>query len=192
MTRTSIRRWQARWNNSRRRKQICTTSSLRTARTRLKRRALDWWWRNSTARLTGRLVPCFPCAKAVLIWFRWKAAADQIKQIAENAAHATNDQESIRAQDAAYTKAQTSLAALTKERDELRQQLINKDFAAATLPDAITARIVELADPPVQPSSPDKKIATAAFVSGGIVAGLGLALLALLNTKPRGAEKKAA
>jgi uncharacterized protein involved in exopolysaccharide biosynthesis len=122
-----------------------------------------------------------------------KAAAEQIKQISVNAAHATNDPARISAQDEAYAKAKTNLDILTRERDDLNRKIAEKQgFVAAALPDAITAKIVELAEPPAEPFSPDKKIATGAFIAGGAIAGLGLLLLALLNTKPRGAEKKTA
>jgi LPS O-antigen subunit length determinant protein (WzzB/FepE family) len=121
-----------------------------------------------------------------------KAALDRIKSMSESANHATNYRGRIAAQDATYAKAKADLNKLIQDRDALELEISGNGSMTAVMPDVITARIVELADPPVKPESPDQRIALGAFITGGVVTGAGLFLLVLLNIKPRGAEKKAA
>ena len=102
----------------------------------------------------------------------------------------TNELARFREQDAAYAKARDNLRTQVEERDMLQAEMINSGSMSAVMPDAIAARIVELADPPIKPVSPDDRVLKGALAGGGILAGAGLALLVLLGMKPRGVEEK--
>lgn len=121
-----------------------------------------------------------------------KTALDRMKNMSEKAAHATNDTARFAEQDTAYAKAKQDLQKSIKERDELEREIIGNGSMSAVMPDVITAQIMELADAPTKPVSPDARVARTLFIAGGVVAGTGLFLLVLLQMKPRGAEKKTA
>jgi hypothetical protein len=120
-----------------------------------------------------------------------KLAMERIDNLLENAKHVTNNLQHFEAQDAAYAKAMKKYDALAQERDKLEFELVHRGLASAMLPDDVEAQIVELAEPPARPESPDKRIVMGALAGGGAVAAVGLLLLVLLAQQPRGAGKKA-
>ncbi len=93
-------------------------------------------------------------------------------------------------QDAIFAKAKENLEPLINERNALEREIATSGSMSAVMPGAIVARIVELADPPANPVSPDWRIVRGTLVGGGIAVGLGLFLLILLGMKPRGAEER--
>lgn len=125
-----------------------------------------------------------------------KATLDQLNYMAEKAAHSAEDEgrmkDQVKTQDANYARTKENRDRLVRERDALEREINGSGTMTAAMPDVITARVVDLADPPVKPVSPDKKIVLAAFSAGGVLAGAGLLLLIVLNLKPGGAKKNAA
>lgn len=125
-----------------------------------------------------------------------KAELSQIEEVSKNAELSTNSTEQIkarehfRAQDEAYAKAKAILDKLIEERDQIYEEIMQSDLRSAVMPNAITARIVDLADPPIKPVSPDTRIGVAILIAGGILAGAGLLLLVLLQIKPRSVATK--
>ena len=119
-----------------------------------------------------------------------KEASDRADAMMETAKHATGNPKVFADQDVAYAKAKKEYAALVDERDTLEFQIKRGGIADAILPDYVEAQVMELADPPTKPVSPDGRVVIGALAAGGIVAGAGLALLALLGMEPRGVEEK--
>jgi hypothetical protein len=119
-----------------------------------------------------------------------KANMDLMDAMIENAKHASGDMKHFADQEAAYARKKKEYDALVEERDTLEYQIRRGGIADAILPDYVEAQVVELADPPTKPVSPDGRILIGALAGGGILAGGGLALLVLLAIEPRGVEEK--
>jgi capsular polysaccharide biosynthesis protein len=116
-----------------------------------------------------------------------QAMTDQINRSTN---HSTNELARFKEQEATFDKAKEHLQALTRERDALERQMMSSDSMSAVMPGAIVARIVELADPPENPVSPDRQVVRGTLIAGGAGVAAGLLLLVLLAMKPRGAEKR--
>ena len=59
-----------------------------------------------------------------------------------------------------------------------------EDSAQASLPIAISAKLIEPAEPPVMPVSPDARVANAILIAGGILIAAGL-FLRFLMPRPK-------
>jgi uncharacterized protein involved in exopolysaccharide biosynthesis len=73
---------------------------------------------------------------------------------------------------------------LEQERDLLREKIEQVDSAQASLPVTISASLIEPAEPPAVPVSPDARTANAVLLAGGILFAAGL-FLRFLMPKPK-------
>lgn len=114
-----------------------------------------------------------------------KAALDQIN---EELKHASKNLSEIAAQDSAYVQARQNLENLKLERDALQQKMDMPDSHNAIMPAVVLAEIIESAEPPQKPVTPDGKIAASTIAAGSLAFLAGLILL-LVNQKPQSAAR---
>jgi uncharacterized protein involved in exopolysaccharide biosynthesis len=116
-----------------------------------------------------------------------KASLDQLSQKLKNA---TTNSSQVTAQDAAYAGAFQKLETLKNEQDVLQKKLEQSDRLEALAVTDTSPDILDLAEPPTQPASPNRRAATDVIFTGcfAVMAGL---LFLVSAPKPRAAPAKA-
>ena len=115
-----------------------------------------------------------------------KAALDQIT---EELKHASKNLSAIATQDSAYALARQNLENLNLEQDALQQKMGAQNSHDAMMPADFVAEILDSAETPQKPVTPDGKIAASTIAAGSLAALAGLFLL-LVNQKPKSAARK--
>jgi len=116
-----------------------------------------------------------------------KASLDQLSQKLKNA---TTNSSQITARDSAYAAAVQKLETLRNEQDVLQKKMEQSDRLEALAITDTSPDILDLAEPPTQPASPNRRAATNIIFTGcfAVIAGL---LLLVSAPKPRAAPAKA-
>ncbi len=116
-----------------------------------------------------------------------KASLDELSQRLD---HATTNSSRITAQDSAYAGALQKLETLKNEQDVLQKKLEQSDRLSALATVDGSPDILDLAELPVEPVSPNRRVATNVIFTGcfAIMAGL---LLLVSAPKPKTAPAKA-
>ncbi len=115
-----------------------------------------------------------------------KAALDQINVELKRASKNLNE---ITAQDSAYAQARQNLENFKLARDALQQKLGMPDSHDTSVPADFVTEILDSAEPPQKPVTPDGKIAASTIAAGSLAALAGLILL-LVNQKPKSTARK--
>ncbi|MDB6067637.1 MAG: hypothetical protein JWR26_3845 [Pedosphaera sp.] len=118
-----------------------------------------------------------------------KTTLGRLDEINRTMKSTRTNQDLITTQNSAYEMATNELGRLKQERDDLQEKMRLEDTAKDIMPMVFSAQIVETAQPPLKPATPDGKLALATISVGGCMAALGV-LLILLARLPKSAPGK--
>jgi uncharacterized protein involved in exopolysaccharide biosynthesis len=120
------------------------------------------------------------------------SAIEQLKQKLQNA---STNVATVKIDDANYQIALSNLNSLKTQRGDLAKKMAEEESAEASRPAGITTEVIERAEPPSKPFTPDGHIALFIIGAGSILAMASLALLLIgkrLETLATNAAKQTA
>ncbi len=97
--------------------------------------------------------------------------------------NASTNVNQVNIQDASYQQALTNLNQLKAERDGLQQTMSDVETAEASRPAGITAELIDSAEPPEKPFTPDGRLGMGILGGGGFMMLAGVILL-LVSLRP--------
>ncbi len=83
----------------------------------------------------------------------------------------------IAEQNAAYARAQQNVKDLRQERDALQEKMDEEESHDALMPAVVVPEIIDSAEPPLKPATPDGKIGASTVAAGSLAALVGLFLM---------------
>jgi uncharacterized protein involved in exopolysaccharide biosynthesis len=93
--------------------------------------------------------------------------------------HGSTDVNQANAQDSNYQAAQVELATLKADRDALQKRMADEEMTDAIMPASVTVAVIDSAETPPRPSSPNTRLAAWTMEGGMMLVLAGLALWGL-------------
>jgi uncharacterized protein involved in exopolysaccharide biosynthesis len=113
-----------------------------------------------------------------------------LEKLNQELKHASTNVDQFSPNNPAYVAALQNVQKLEEERDLLKTKL-DTDSLEAVSPFSLSAEIMQTAETPVRPASPDGNLALGIMGAGGAAAIGGLLLVLLINRKPKPAHGNA-